>query len=72
MFGNDKGYEGEAKIAKAFQRSGIKVIFIANFSSTDKSKIFQLKSKIIFECDFILLTKGHGIYIAEVSHSKPD
>ena len=69
LFGDDKGYEGEAKIADAFKESKINGIFVANFSSKDQNTILQLISKQTFECDFILLTQDYGLWSVEVCDS---
>ena len=69
LFGTDKGYEGEAKIAIAFEQSGVVGILVSNFSNKDQNKILQSKSKVNFECDFVLLTEEYGMFIIEVCHS---
>ena len=69
LFGIDKGYEGEATIADAFKESKMNGIFITNFSSKDQNNILQSKSKVTFECDFILLTQDCGIWAVEVCNS---
>ena len=66
LFGSDRGYDGEVKIANAFEESGINGILILNFSNKDQNNIIQSKSKLTFECDFILLTKDYGLWSVEV------
>ena len=72
LFGSDKGYEGEAKIADTFKESKINGIFITNFSYKDQNNIFQSKSKMKFECDFIFLTKNYGLWLIEVCNSSKE
>ena len=71
LFGEDKGYRGEAEIAKSFIESNISGILISNFSSKDENKILQMKSKETFEIDFIFLAENFEMWIIEVRKSKP-
>ena len=69
LFGSDRGYEGEVKIAEVFKESKINGIFISNFSNKDQNNILQSSSRQSFECDFIFLTERYGLWLIEVCHS---
>ena len=71
LFGEDKGYTGETEIAHSFLESKINGILISNFSSKDKNKILQSKSKETFEIDFIFLAENFEMWIIEVRKSQP-
>ena len=71
LFGEDKGYTGEAEIAHSFMESKISGILISNFSSKDENKILQLKSKDRFEIDFMFLAENFEMWIIEVRKSQP-
>ena len=71
LFGSDKGYTGQAEIADAFYRTMRSGILISNFSDKDKNNILQRKSKTAFRCDFIFITKNHGLWIIEVGKCEP-
>ena len=75
LFGDDeltgnRGYTGEVKVTEVFLQSKITGIFISNFTNEDQNNILQAKSKVTFECNFILLTKNHGLLVEVCDSSK--